>query len=322
MSSRRLSASINAALIAALAILLTLPYLGISAFMISFLLSVFVWVTLAVSWNILSGYTGYFSFGHTAFFGSGAFASAVTDFYYEINYFLTIPIAGAITAGMAAGLGLVTFRLRRLRGQLFALTTVVLTSVSSIVVINNWGSGIVMRSVKAFWPFLSIPHVFYTLALILCIGSIYISMVIYRSRFGLTLFAIRDDEEAAEAIGVNSFKSKMAAFCISSLLVGLAGAVFAGWIKYVWPETVFSINYSLYPILMTILGGMGTWVGPILGGIILTTIFQIVAGGEAVLNNIILGSLLVAVMIFLPRGIFNLALSGYRRIRTPLQQRV
>jgi branched-chain amino acid transport system permease protein len=306
-------------IVVAALILLILPYLGISAFIISFLLSVYIWVTLAVSWNILSGYTGYFSFGHTAFFGSGAFASAVTDFYFDIPYFMTIPIAGAVTTGMAAGLGIVTFRLRRLRGQLFALTTVVLTSVSSIVVINNWGDGIVMHSVKAFWPFISIPHIFYTLALILCIASISISIALYRSRLGLNLFAIRDDEEAAEAIGINSFKHKMIAFCISSMLVGFAGAVFGGWLKYVWPETVFSLNYSLFPILMTILGGMGTWIGPILGGVILTTIFQIVAGGEAILNNIILGSLLVVVMIFLPRGIFNLALTGYRRVRTPLR---
>jgi len=297
-------------------ILLSLPYLGLSAFLVSFLLSAFIWVTLAVSWNILSGYTGYFSFGHTAFFGSGAFASAIADFYFGIDYFLTIPIAGLVTTGMAAGLGLVTFRLRRLRGQLFALTTVVLTSISSIVVINNWGSGIVMRSVKAFWPFINIPHIFYTVALIICVASIYVSMMIYRSRFGLTLFAIRDDEEAAEAIGINTFRSKMAAFCISSLLVGLAGAVFAGWIKYVWPETVFSLNYSLYPILMTILGGAGSWFGPVIGSLILTTVFQVVAGGEAVLNNIILGALLVGVMIFLPQGIFNLAVSSYRRMRT------
>lgn len=303
------------ALSASFAILFALPYLGISAFMVSFLLSVFIWVTLAISWNILSGYTGYFSFGHTAFFGSGAFASAVADFYFSIDYLLTIPIAGVVTTGMAAGLGLVTFRLRRLRGQLFALTTVVLTSVSSIVVINNWGSGIVMYSVKAFWPFLNIPHVFYTLALLLCFASIGISMAIYRSRLGLNLFAIRDDEEAAEAIGINTFNNKMLAFCISSLLVGIAGAIFAGWIKYVWPETVFSINYSLFPILMSIMGGVGTLVGPIIGAAILTTIFQIVAGGDAVLNNIILGSLLVAVMIFLPHGVYNLVLSGYRRIR-------
>jgi len=296
-------------------ILLILPYLGISAFMISFLLSVYIWVTLAVSWNILSGYTGYFSFGHTAFFGSGAFASAVTDYYFNVPYFMTIPIAGAVTAGMAAGLGIVTFRLRRLRGQFFALTTVVLTFVSSIVVINNWGDGIVMHSVKAFWPFISIPHIFYTLALLLCVASISISIAVYRSKLGLNFFAIRDDEEAAEAIGINSFKNKMIAFCISSMLVGFAGAVFAGWVKYVWPETVFNLNYSLFPILMTILGGMGTWVGPILGGVILTTIFQIVAGGEAILNNIILGSLLVVVMILLPQGIYNLALTGYRRIR-------
>ncbi|MEM1942593.1 MAG: branched-chain amino acid ABC transporter permease [Nitrososphaerota archaeon] len=317
MRARRQTAYTIIMLSSSFIILLALPYMGISAFMISFLLSVFIWVTLAVSWNILSGYVGYFSFGHTGFFGSGAFASAVTDFFFEIDYFLTIPIAGAVTTAMAAGLGLVTFRLRRLRGELFALTTLVLTSVSSIVVINNWGSGIVMRSVKAFWPFISIPHIFYTLALILCFISIYISVAIYRSRLGLNFFAIRDDEEAAEAIGINTFKSKMIAFCISSLLVGVAGAVFGGWIKYVWPETVFSLNYSLYPILMTILGGMGTWIGPIVGGVILTTIFQIVAGGEAVLNNIILGSLLVVVMIFLPRGLFNLVLSGYRRVRSP-----
>ncbi len=301
-------------------ILLILPYLGLSAFVVSFLLSMYIWVTLAVSWNILSGYTGYFSFGHTAFFGSGAFASAVADYYFNIPYFVTIPIAGAVTTGMAAGLGLVTFRLRKLRGELFALTTLVLTAVSTIVVINNWGDGIVMHSVKAFWPFISISHIFYTLALLLCLASIAISIVIYHSRLGLNFFAIRDDEEAAEAIGINPLKNKMIAFCISSMLVGFAGAIFGGYIKYVWPETVFSLNYSLLPILMTILGGMGTWVGPILGGAILTTTFQIVAGGEAILNNIILGSLLVVVMIFLPRGVFNLALTGYRRIRTPSRQ--
>jgi branched-chain amino acid transport system permease protein len=301
-------------------ILLILPYLGISPFMVAFLLSMYIWITLAVSWNILSGYTGYFSFGHTAFFGSGAFASAVADFYFNIPYLLTIPIAGAVTTGIAAVLGIVTFRLRRLRGQLFALTTVVLTAVSSIVVVNNWGDGIVMHSVKVFWPFISIPHIFYTLALILCLVSITLSIAIYYSKLGLNMFAIRDDEEAAEAIGINSFMNKMISFCISSMLVGFTGAIFAGYIKYVWPETVFNLNYSLYPILMTILGGMGTWVGPILGSIILTTIFQIIAGGEAILNNIIFGALLVVVMIFLPRGIFNLALTGYRKIRTPFKQ--
>ncbi|MCS6784921.1 MAG: branched-chain amino acid ABC transporter permease, partial [Candidatus Caldarchaeum sp.] len=161
----------------------------------------------------------------------------------------------------------------------------------------------------------NIPHIFYTLTLVLAILSIITSIAIYHSRFGLNLFAIRDDEDAAEAIGIDTFKYKMLAFCISSLLVAMVGAVFAGWLKYVWPETVFNLNYSLYPILMSILGGMGTWVGPIIGSIILTVIFQMVAGGEAVVNNIILGALLVGVMVFLPRGLFPLLTTSFRKIR-------
>ena len=199
----------------AILVLAGLPMAHLPAFYDSFLYLVFFWVSLSTSWALLSGFAGYFSLGHAAFFGVGMYTTAVLTTKFGMPFLLTLPVAAAIPALLAVGIGAVVFRLRRLRGELFALLTLAVTFVIATVILNtpiDGGGGIFMSAVPLPAIMSTPTGSIYALGFVLCVATLAIAWKVVHSRFGLGLFAIHDDEDVAEVMGVPTFRYKLLAF--------------------------------------------------------------------------------------------------------------
>jgi branched-chain amino acid transport system permease protein len=289
--------------------LATVPWLGLPAFYESFLYIVFHWVVLATSWNILSGYSGYFSFGHGAFFGAGVYTTAVLAGKFGVPFLWTLPAAALVSALLGLGIGAVVFRVKRLRGELFALLTLAVTFVLATIVLNtpiDGGPGVYLIGVNppALGP--SQSSSFYLMAMILAVFTLWIARTIWRSKLGTGLFAIHDDEDVAEVQGVPTYGYKLAAFGISCALAAVAGGINGLFVSYVTVGGTFSILVPLYVVLMAVLGGAAHWLGPAIGATAITALtYAFTAGDIAVAGRAATGLILVLVILFMPNGILG-----------------
>jgi len=289
--------------------LATIPWFGLPLFYESFLYLVLHWIVLATSWNILSGYSGYFSFGHGAFFGAGMYTTAVLASRFTIPFLWTLPAAALVAAALGLALGAVVFRVRRLRGELFALVTLAVTFVVGTIVLNtpiDGGPGVYLSAVPipAIGP--SPASSFYLIALAIAVITLLIARWIYGAKLGTGLFAIRDDEDVAEVMGVPTFRCKMIALAISCALAGVAGGIYALFISYVTAGETFSIVVPLTVVLMSVLGGTRHWGGPAVGAAIITSLlYAFTAGNQPVLGKAVFGALLIAVILFVPEGVLG-----------------
>jgi branched-chain amino acid transport system permease protein len=284
--------------------------LGFPTFYLIFLYFTFFWVAQASSWNILSGYSGYFSFGQGAFFGVGVYTMATLLDKYGFNFLVALPLGGLLAAVLGLGIGFVVFRLRLLKGELFALLTLAVDFVLAAVVRNSdtidGGFGVRLGSVKPP-PFLGdFSTMMYLLGLLIALLTVFVSYSIYHSRFGLGLFAIRDDEEVAEGLGVPTFRYKMVIFAVSCFFIGLSGALHALQLGYITVEGTFSLRIPLFVIMMSILGGRQHWLGPVIGAVIIYTLNDTFSKASIeYLNQVIIGSFLVVMILFLRDGIYE-----------------
>src|SRR5450755_1844081 len=261
------------AIVAAGVALAAVPFLHLPAFYESFLYLVLHWIVLATSWNILSGYSGYFSFGHGAFFGAGAYTTAVLAGKYDVPFLWTLPAAALLAAFLGVALGAVVFRVRRVRGEVFALLTLAVTFVLATIVLNtpiDGGPGVYLSAVTVPALAPTVSGAFYMMALVLAIVTLMIARAIPQARLGVGLFAIHDDEDAAEVMGVPTYRYKLAALGISCALAGVAGGIQALFVSYVTANSTFNITVPLTVILMSVLGGTRHWAGPALGATAIT----------------------------------------------------
>jgi len=297
--------------------LLALPYIGTPDFYLSYLYVVFFWVALATSWGILSGYAGYWSFGHAAFFGAGVYTAAGLSAKAGLPYLLTIPLAAAVSAALAAGIGLVVFRVKSLRGEFFALLTLSVTYVLAAIVSNtpiDGGGGINLGTVPLPTFGSSVPGAIYLLGLLLACAALWISRRVLRSRLGAGLLAIHDDEDVAEVKGVPTLRFKLAAFAISAAIAGAAGAIQAAYVGYVTAGDTFAITVPLYVVLMSILGGARHWAGPAVGATLITVALSLFVGGNhAELGRAGVALAMIVVILVLPHGITPRLLRRLRR---------
>jgi branched-chain amino acid transport system permease protein len=304
--------------------LAVLPLLKLPAFYESFLYLVFHWVVLATSWNILSGYSGYFSFGHGAFFGLGMYTTAVLAGKFDWPFLYTLPMAALVPALFGVGLGAVVFRLRRLRGELFGLLTLAVTFVIATIILNtpiDGGPGVYLSAVPipAIGP--SPSATFYLLALAMMMLVLWVAYYIYNARLGSGLFAIHDDEDVAEVQGVPTYRFKLQALAISSAFAGVAGGVHALFVSYVTAGEVFNIVVPLYVVLMSVLGGSRHWLGPAVGATAITALsYAFTAGDSAVVGRAAIGLILIVVILFMPDGILGQLIKRFksRRALPPL----
>ncbi|MBC5785264.1 branched-chain amino acid ABC transporter ATP-binding protein/permease [Ramlibacter sp. USB13] len=298
-----------AAIVAAGAALATLPWLGLPPFYESILYLVCHWIVLAVSWNILSGYSGYFSFGHGAFFGIGMYASAVFAGKLGWPFLATLPMAALLPALLGLFIGFVVFRVKAVRGELFALLTLAVTFVVATIIINtpiDGGPGIYLNAVE-------VPHVgpspassLYLMILLAAVLTLVAACKVQGSKLGIGLFAIHDDEDVAEVMGVPTFRYKLLAFALSCALAGLAGGIHALFVSYVTVGETFNITVPLTVVLMSVLGGTRHWAGPAVGAAAITALqYFFTAGDHAVAGRAAVGAILVVVILFLPEGILG-----------------
>ncbi|MFO1324461.1 MAG: branched-chain amino acid ABC transporter ATP-binding protein/permease [Burkholderiales bacterium] len=290
-----------------------MPFLRLPAFYESFLYLVFHWIVLATSWNILSGYSGYFSFGHGAFFGAGVYTTAVLAGKYDVPFLWTLPAAALVAALLGLGLGAVVFRVRHVRGELFALLTLAATFVLATIVLNtpiDGGPGVYLSAVPVPKLAPTPSGAFYVMALVLAVGTVAIAYAITRARLGLGLFAIHDDEDVAEVMGVPTYGYKLAAFGVSCALAGVAGGIQALFVSYVTANGTFNITVPLTVILMCVLGGTRFWAGPAIGATVITILlYSTTAADQAVVGKAVVGVILVAAILLMPEGILGMALA-------------
>jgi len=266
-------------------------------------------VVLAQAWNILGGYTGYVNFGSAAFFALGAYASVFLHKYYPLPLPLLIAIGGVVSGLAGLGMGYLTLRLR---GAFFAIATLAFAVVLQTLVVNwNYVGGArgayVIRP-DSVWPVGSYVHYLFLLMLALAIIAVAMSRAIERSRLGYGFATIRDDELAAEASGVPTLRLKLIATTLSGALMGMAGAPFPYYIGYVQPAAAFGLDYAVNAIAMPMIGGTGTWYGPLIGAVLVASLQQwATVSISSELSLLVVGLLLVGFVIVAPGGIVGLA---------------
>lgn len=293
------------------------------------------YIVLSTAWNILGGYTGYINFGTGAFFAIGAYSSVVLHKMPALlkTFEIVIPaiplpvmilVGGIISGIVGLGTGYLTLRLR---GVFFAIATLALAVVVQTLIVNwdyvGGSRGIYMiRPPKAPLGGSYIQYL-YTLMMILSVISVGIARWIERSRLGLGFAAIRDDELAAEAGGVPTLRLKLIATTLSGALMGMAGAPLPYYVTYLDPASTFNLAYAVNSVAMPVIGGMTSWVGPILGAILLGTIQQLATVTiSSALNLLIVGLLLIAFVIIAPNGIVGLVQARRRRRAAAIEARV
>ena len=278
--------------------------------------TVLQFVVLATAWNILGGYTGYVNFGSAAFFALGAYATVFMHKLYPLPIPLLVAIGGIVSGIVGLGTGYLTLRLR---GAFFAIATLALAVVLQTLVVNwdyvggSRGAYIIRPNEIALIG----PYIQYLFLLMLALAVIALTTArgIERSRLGYGFATIRDDELAAEACGVPTLRLKLIATTISGALMGMAGAPFPYYIGYLQPSSAFGLEYAVNSIAMPMIGGTTSWVGPLIGAILLGSLQQIATVTiSSAVNLLIVGLLLVAFVIIAPNGIVGLV-QGWMRGR-------
>ncbi|MDN2567196.1 branched-chain amino acid ABC transporter permease [Aquibium sp. A9E412] len=268
---------------------------------------------LGQAWNILGGYGGQFSFGHAAFFGTGAYAVAVLQVELGLNPWLGLAAGGLLAAGVGAFVGFCTFRYG-LRGSYFALVTLAFAEVLRILSNSVWftgaGVGILIPLERGAASFQFVDKAgFFWVIWGMALAAFATAWWIGHSRFGAQLMAVRDNEDAARALGVDAFRVKMAAITLSGFFSGLAGVFYAQYFLYLDPYIAYGPAISVESLLVPIIGGMGTIFGPLLGAAALQAVAELtkeVVGEAPGISLAVYGTLLVVMVLFMPRGLAGL----------------
>ena len=267
-----------------------------------------VWAVMGLAWNLLSGYSGLVSFGHAAFFGLGAYFVALTQIHWGLSPWLGIPCAGAVGAVAGLVIGIPTFRLR---GHYFALA--MLAYPLALLYVFEWlGYQELTLPMQREAPLAYMQfedhRVYAWLALALLIGAMVLTSLIERSRFGLSLIAIKQDEAAAEAAGIKTLAWKLKAIVLSGAMAGMAGGFYAVVLLVVTPQAVFGMLVSAQALIVTMFGGVGTQWGPVIGALALVPLSEFL---HAKLGNIIpgiqgvvYGVSIIAVTLLAPEGVY------------------
>lgn len=292
-------------------ILMILP-LFLGNYVLGIFVMIFFWGYVGQSWNVLTGYTGHISLGHALYLGVGAYATTFFAQNFGVTPWIGMFIAGIIASGIALFLGFLGFRFG-MRGVYFVILTIAFAEITRLIVshIEALGSftGIFLDFEPAFLNFQFKGNVpYYYISFGFMIASLIAVRLIEISKLGKFMVAIREDEEAAQALGVNTFKYNMIAIAISAYMTSLAGAFYANYIFYLHPNTMFGMSTSIDLILRPIIGGLGTIFGPILGSFILTPLSEVsrayfAKGGLEGLHLILYGIIAILVVLFMPKGI-------------------
>jgi branched-chain amino acid transport system permease protein len=281
-----------------------------------------IYLGVAVSWNMFSGYSGYISLGGAVFFGSGAYLVALLANHQNWHgwaVFATFPLGGLLGAAIAVPFGLVALRVRR---HTFVVITIAFFFIFQLAAYDlpftNGNGGMT----PPFWNPPNYNDPFYYVAFVVAVLAIALSWRVRHSRFGLQLLAIRDDEDRARGLGVHAMRVKLTALVLSAFFAGLLGGVWMYFIGQALPDTAYDPNFDLLIALMVFLGGFGTLWGPVIGALILFPLNEyIVQTYTGFLSEIILGCIFLLVILFLPRGLLPTGAEWVTKLRARLQRR-
>ncbi len=305
--------------LAVLAVLAAFPLAVPNATVTTIGVDTLVFAAAAVAWNIFSGYSGYISLGHAVFFGAGAYTAGIAARAWHLTgdtVFALLPLAAGVAAGLAVPLGLIALRARR---HTFVVITIAFFFIAQLTATNlsvtGGSSGILAPSPN--WDAATFNDPFYYTALALLVATIAASWLIRGSRFGLQLRAIRDDEDRAAGLGVRPMPVKLAAFVISAVVTGMAGALWFYFIGQAIPQFAFDPLFDLSVVVMAFFGGLGTISGPLLGALVIEPAQQYLTlqYTNEYLSEILLGVLLAAVILGLPRGVIPTAADRIAAVR-------
>ena len=301
----------------------SIPLATDSGVTLNFVMMALYAALLAQAWNILGGFGGQFSFGHALFFGTGAYIQAIAQLQFGLNPWAALALAVAGSAAIGLIVGGLTFRYG-LKGSYFALVTLAFAEVFRILALSvpftGAGVGLMIPLAESFanMQFASRKGYLY-LILGFVAAALLVTWWLKHSRFGAYLQAVRDNEDAARAIGVNPFKVKLGAIGLSGALMGAGGAFYVQVFQYIDPGIAFGPGTSVEALVAAIVGGMGTLWGPVLGAValhVLADITRNMFGQLPGINMVIYGVVLVLIVMFLPRGIGGIAASVKSHFKT------
>lgn len=282
------------------------------------LASVFMFVVLAQGWNLIGGFAGYPSFGNVVFFGLGGYTTAVLMAKAGAGFWITLPAAAAVGLGFAVLMGI---PILRLKGHYFAIATLGVAEGMREVVINTGGltggnRGITVPAVgeKATTSYPGNTG-FYFYFLVLALIAVATVWAVSRSRFGYALRAISQDEDAAAAAGINTTRAKISAFALSGVLTALAGAIFAFQQVTIYPERLFAVDITVLMVVMAVLGGAGTVLGPVIGAVSLQYLSEWLRDNLPDYHTFVFGAIIVLAVLIVPMGIVNFTRDALKRKR-------
>jgi len=288
-----------------LAVLAVLPLLGISSYVMHILILVIMWAVIGMAWNLLGGYCGQVSFGHAAFFGVGAYTAGILYNKTGLTAWWGMPLSVVSATVFALIIGYICLRLR---GPFFALGTLAMgvilrVTAENLTTVTEGDLGIMIRErtwVDKTWYFYII--------LLLAAATFFLVRKVIESKLGYYFVAIREDQDAAESLGINTTYYKTIALCLSAVITGLAGAFYTNYMGYIDPKVVFALHdISIVTIMVVMVGGVATFWGPVIGSLIMVLLAEIIRSipklGAA--HHTMFGILLIVIIIFLPNGIIG-----------------
>lgn len=308
----------------AVVLLLAAPLLASNQFLLHLVITVLLWTSLGAAWNLLGGYAGQVSFGHAAFFGVGAYTTMLLFLRAGISPWYGMVLGGVAGALVSLPIGLLCFRLR---GPYFSLATLAVAEIIRQVALNwesltNGPVGLLVTALPRIALFGGMfdwesKELFYVIIAILSSCTLAVTFMLTRSRLGSYLAAIREDQDAAEAIGIDTARAKVTVLALSAFLTGLAGGFYGLYFRYVDPDTVFVTSISIEMVFIAVVGGLRTVAGPAVGAVFLTAIGELFRERFASGHLIFYGLSMMLAIRFLPEGLWGRAtrIIFHRRIK-------
>jgi branched-chain amino acid transport system permease protein len=286
-----------------LTLLAVMPLVGLSSYIMHILILFVMWSVIGMSWNLLGGYCGQVSFGHAAFFGVGAYTAGILYSKTSLSAWWGLPLSIPVVMVFALVIGFIVLRLR---GPYFALATLAMGEVLRVTAENltdltNGDVGIMIQErtwVQKIW--------YYYIILAVAAITFYLVKKVIGSKLGYYFVAIREDQDAAESLGINTTLYKTIALCLSAVITGMAGAFYTNYMGYIDPKVVFGLHdISIIAIMVVMAGGVATFWGPAVGSIIMILLAEVIRSipGLGAAHQTFFGILLIFIIIFLPNGV-------------------
>jgi len=308
-------------ILAFLLVAAALPLLVGDQYLLHLGIMVLFYAVLASSLNLVVGYVGEFSLGHTAFLGIGAYTAAICSLKFALPMWATLPIAALVSAVFGIAIGAITLRLQ---GPYFVIVTLAFAEVLRLVA-NNWVdvtngpmglAGVVQPGLLAEASNLYGKQFYFYVALVLAAFALYLAYRFVYSNAGRAAVTIRENRYVAQSVGIYPFRYAMRAFVLGAMLAGLAGGFYAHYISYVGPE-VFTFSFMITMIIIVLVGGKGTLIGPLIGAVLVTLVEEYLREAKE-LRLSVFGLIVVAIVLFLPRGVMGfMTRNGERRADKP-----